>query len=134
MRRRFLPRLRSLALLAGLPLLALFSLASCGGDSTAPVPTLDGTWVGTFEGAAVEIVMSQSGEEVTAAGTFQIADVVLAVSGDGVFANPDLELEFSTEGFEPFTYSAELVSRTRLEGDVFGSGFTGENLILLKQQ
>lgn len=124
------------AVVCGLTMTGLAS--ACGGDkATAPAASVTGTWKGTLvsgtDQAVVSLTLAQAEQQVSGSGTVAVGGQTIPVTSTGSFVNPSVTLTVSSDGFEPFTYTATLSDATHMSGSLNGSGFTGETLSLAKQ-
>jgi hypothetical protein len=115
-------------------LTACLALTSCNTASDVGDPVLvDGTWTGPIEGlvATVTITLTEDADGiVTGGGTMQTAaGLVPILVQSGAHAFPNLTLNLGSSGLATFTYTAR-VSSGSITGNVTGSGFTGESLIM----
>jgi hypothetical protein len=113
-----------------LSVFAALAIAGCG-SSTAPKPTVNGTWVGSSSGLTMSVTLSQSGSQVT--GTGQLSGgATIPVTITGGFDVPNLTIQLSSSGFEPTDYTGTL-SKGTITGTLNGSGFDNLSMTLTKQ-
>lgn len=114
---------------------------ACGDSPTEPDPTVDGVWVGegTIEGVGdfLLTIMMTEGEDGSVTGTGWIGTVddpeVIALSiVEGTHTHPDLSVTLGAPGYDDMVYSG-VVAETQITGNVNGSGFIGEQVILVKE-
>lgn len=121
MRRRFL---------LALPLLFF---AACS-DSTAPLPTLDGSWQGLLSISTVTASLSQAGTAITGNASVVFGASSYAMTITGNFNRPTFSVTFDNPTLEPFVFSGELSDDgDRLVGVANGSGFVNTPLTLTRQ-
>lgn len=122
-------------------LLACAVAFACGDSPTEPDPTVDGVWrgEGTIEGAGnftLRLTMTE-GEtgQVSGTGALGIASqpeaIALTILG-AAHSHPDLSVTLGATGYEDMTYNG-VVTETQITGSLGGSGFTGQQVILVKQ-
>ena len=116
-------------------LLALgLAVTACetGTDVGEPV-LVDGTWSGTIEGLVATLTLTLAEDSdgvVTGGGTMQTSAGLVPIDVQaGSHAFPNLTLTLGSSGLASFTYTARVASGS-ITGNVTGSGFSGESLIL----
>jgi hypothetical protein len=119
-------RLATLLLVAGL------TLAACK-DSTAPTPDLTGTWAGSSSGMGFTFILIEEGQQLRGNGFLSIGGNSLNVTVAGSHRHPTVAFSIVAQGFESAGYSGKVVSASRMEGLLAGSGFTGDSLVLFRQ-
>jgi hypothetical protein len=118
------------------------AMAACGGDSTAPVATLDGSWSGPVAvpggGGSVQFTLTltqatSGGQHISGTGAFVAGTSSIPVTVTGSFSDPGFTLTLSQEGFEPILYTGTLTTSSRMTGAFNGSGFENLAVTLTKQ-
>jgi len=115
----------------------VLALAACGKGSE-PTPSATGQWSGSFVADSmtitVNLVLKESARNVTGTGTMGIPGVLmLAQTVTGTHTHPHLALTLSATGYQPANITGEFVNAGRVDGTIFGSGFSGEALTLTRQ-
>ena len=105
------------------------AIAGCG-SSTAPKPTVNGTWIGSLSGLTMTLT-SQTGTQVTGNGQLSGSSTI-PVTVTGGFDVPNLTIQLSSSGFQPTNYTGTLSQHT-ITGALNGSGFDNLSLTLTRQ-
>jgi hypothetical protein len=115
-------------------LLACFALA-CGGSITGGgSPSLDGEWSGTSEsGVDFELTLEEAGGVITGSGAITSGDSPIRLDVAGQYEGPEFSMTFESAPLADVDYSGRVVSDTRMEGSLLGSGFGSAGLVLVKQ-
>ena len=109
--------------------LAFAMLAACG-DSTAPAPTVDGTWTGQTGSQLFTLTLNQSGTSVTGSGTVTNTPTgTRALTVVGSFNAPTLTATLSSGSIQPINLTAS-VNGKAMTGSLSGSGWNGEAITL----
>ena len=117
----------------------ILGLAACDSADPEPPPaTLTGRWLGavTAQGTAFtfELDLTEQATVVSGSGTMTSAQGTAAFAVEGSYTHPLASLRLVFQDRPPVTFNG-LVSddRERIEGEVAGSGFGGEEIILDRQ-
>jgi len=108
-------------------------LAACGGDSTAPVASVAGSWSGSSNGGTLTMTLTQADGSISGNGQINGPGGAEALVVNGTFAAPTLSVSLTAQGFEPINLTASLVNKTQLVGALNGSGFSNLSIVLNKQ-
>ena len=113
-------------------LLAVLALAACK-DSTAPTPNITGTWTGSASNFGFTFILIEQNQTLSGTGFLSSGGNSLDVTVAGSHRYPAVAFSIIAPGFESAGFSGKVVSASRMEGILAGSGFTGDSLILLRQ-
>lgn len=119
---------------AALCLAALFAIAllsSCGGDSSGPEPSIDGTWTGVAQGGTFTLTLTETNNTVTGTGSVTGGSGSAALTVTGTFDNPAFSLTLASPGFQSINYAGEMEGDA-LDGLMNGSGFVNEPLSMTR--
>lgn len=118
--------------------LAIAALVACGGGDkgTAPVPTVVGSWAGSFpisttQNATLSFVLTQTGGAVSGTGQIASGTTTIPLTITGTFAAPSLALTMNATGYSSSSF-AGTVSGTSMTGTLNGSGFSNQAVTLTR--
>lgn len=113
----------------------IFLLAAGCRDATSPSSvTMTGTWEGAVFGSTVLLTTLEQQRQISGSGSIAGNTTSLAVSVTGTHVHPTVSLLISAVGFSEMNYTATFVGTNELSGNVQGSGFTGQQLVLTRRQ
>lgn len=118
---------------AVLPLM-LATLVACG-DSTGPtIPDLTGTWSGSAGGGDWSITISENEDgELSGSGSVESGGESVSLTVTGSHAHPDFSMTWSSSGVQDVNYAGTVgESGDQLNGELNGSGFSGESLTMTR--
>jgi hypothetical protein len=120
--------MRSTILVLGVAL----SMLACGGsDTTAPPPTVNGTWLASGAGASISLTLADVGGIVSGSGQLvEAATYPLSITGSDVGAT--FNLAITSPGQRSPTFIGT-VNATTMSGMYTTSGFTGQTVVFTKQ-
>jgi hypothetical protein len=105
---------------------------SATGNTSVTVRSIAGAWGGTVLGVPVTANFTQSG--TTVGGTAVVGGLPTATVSGSVRAPTALTVTVTAPGFVPFTYTATLdAALNTMTGNLQGSGFTGEVMVLTRR-
>lgn len=118
--------------------ISFLALPGCGGDSGPTGPAsfdVTGQWSGSIEtGGLVEIQLNEDQNgNISGGGTISIGNESISIGVSGTHVNASVTLQISSAGIQDATYDATLTSQSRMDGELRGSGFSGERLILSRE-
>lgn len=118
-------------------LVLALALVACSDPTGADVPVLTGTWSGSTEPgdvpATMQLTLLEQDGVVTGAGVIFIAQTIHSLSITGVHVYPDVSLTNRGDAFNDFNYTGRFQGGSAIVGNLRGSGFTGELVILTRQ-
>lgn len=109
----------------------VLALAACGKDSTAPVPTVSGTWRGVVGAQQIVVTLTDNGGVVNGSGTITNTPIgTRALTVTGSFVAPvTVSLTLSSGTAQPFNFHGNRANTgLTMSGALSGSGFTGESI------
>ena len=113
-------------------LLVSLSVLLVGCESTAGLP---GVWTGAVQtGTSFNLTLTETEQgAVTGAGRVNNTLTVFPVTVTGAHTHPAVALAITAQGIQPMNFSGSFdATLTRLNGVLFGSGFTGDSLRLVR--
>jgi hypothetical protein len=113
------------------------ALLACGSDAGEPDESLvQGVWAGSITGDAQEGLLrwelEDSGGEISGEGVLSTAAASVALTIDGSYSAPNLQLTMHPEGFEAITF-AGTVGASTIKGRMTGAGLINRSVILDRQ-
>lgn len=122
------------------PALVILAFAAGCADPTEPdVPTMTGTWAGTFQVNDSEVIL-----EVTLVERDRVLTGFGAMRGEtgggtattvrGAHVHPEVSFTGSSSGRPDFNFSGTFQDRLTVDGRLTGGGFTGEQLTLIRRE
>lgn len=122
-------------ILVPLVTLAFLAIPACG-DSGPTGPAswdVSGQWSGTLSGVSMSMSLNENADgNIAGNGNFSGSSDSFAFDVSGSHVDENVNLTISATGFEDFNYSATLEDEDQMEGELNGSGFTGETLTLVR--
>lgn len=110
--------------------LMLALVAACGGSTTAPAPTLTGSWSGAVGAQALNLSLVDASGSVTGSGTItNTGSGTLALTVTGGFANGVASLTLAS-GLHPAVSLHGVVQGATMAVTLTGSGFNGDTLTM----
>lgn len=118
----------------GFTLIALMAtlLGACGGDSTAPEPSIVGTWSGALQTGTMTVTLSLNESAISGSGSLIGPSESIAMTVTGTFSRPNVSLNMVAVGYEPMNYTGTLDEDVIL-GRINGSGFVNVTVNLNRQ-
>lgn len=117
-----------------LAVLALTLASACGSDSgTSPTASLTGAWSGPVGTQTLSLSLVENSGVVTGSGTLTGTPTgTRAQTVAGTFNGATLNATLSSGSVQPVNLTATLAG-TKLSGNLVGSGFTGDAIVLTRQ-
>jgi hypothetical protein len=118
-----------LALLA-----SLLVLTACGDSGTgARAPSLSGAWAGSSQGLVLNITVTERDQQVAGSGSLAAGQTSAGVVVEGTHVHPNVSLMLRPSGFQELNFSGRFTDDNNISGTLQGSGFTGQELQLVRQ-
>lgn len=128
------------ALSSGTTTIALSAEGVSGSVPVTVIPTMSGSWSGTFSipGGVVTLsmtVIEGTSGSVTGTGSFSAGGVGLPINITGTHSHPNINLTLASPdpNIEPARLTGQFTGDTAIACQLFDSGFTGEPVTLLRQ-
>lgn len=108
--------------------------AGCGGKSTAPKPSITGSWMGSTSTETFVAALSQGGEKVAGNVSVTTTSSVDRWTASGTYVAPYFSLTFdSADGSTTLYYSGVLQGSDTLSGMLTAPGYNGVTFVMLRQ-
>jgi len=114
------------------PLIFLFVLfIACSDEPEEPI-NISGTWKGSTQYFYFQLAIKDYNGTLSGSAfcKSEIVNVIFTIEGKRY--DKDVTLNLISQDFLPITYSAKLINEQTLKGNITGSGFNNEELILTK--
>lgn len=104
-------------------------LAACSDSTGARNPSMTGVWDGALLTVPVVLTLSERDQQITGSGN----GASLAFSITGTHVHPNVSLILKATGYGDMNFTGAFNGSREVNGNVQGSGFTGQSLILTKR-
>lgn len=122
-------------ILVTLVTMAFLAIPACGDSGPTGPATWDvsGQWSGTISGVSMSVSLNENAEgNISGNGNFSGSADSFAFDVSGSHVNENVSLTISATGVQDLNYSATLEDEDQMEGELNGSGYSGEPLTLIR--
>lgn len=120
----------------GFAIAILVTSVACSSDESIAPSSATGNWSGAFSNfgtaSSLNILLLDKTGTVTGNGTFTSGTASFAVNVTGTFVSPTFSATVNAPGFVSMNFTA-ILSGQSLTGVLNGSGFSNQQLVLVRQ-